>query len=246
MFFNIIWKEIKQGENIDVYITLLIASFSIVTSIFFDIKQKHINLLMLAMLCLLIVTNLVNRKQLEKKLTELSSTPGIKFRNCFPSEFNVSLQNANSIFISGVSLARTTTTHYSLIEKKISEGCIFKILLVNPDSDGCEMALKRHRAPEDIKAFKSTIITSIQKLNALKKIEPNSLEIRLIDIPLGYGCFAIDPDTASGILFIENYPFKTENGSLPRFTISPQHAEWFDFYKNELKLLWDHSKPYDE
>jgi len=245
MFLKDIWEKVKNAENIDVYITIIITFFTIFLSVFIDIEQVHINILTLAILCMLITTNLVNRKQLENKFALFLSAPSIKFANSFPSEFDERLREANSIFISGVSLTRTITTYYSLFENKIQEGCSFKFLLVNPNSKECAIALKRHRAPESLESLQLTIDTSLKKLNTLKKISPNIVEIRIIDMPLAYGCFAVDPDNAAGILFIENYPFKTENGSLPRYTVDPLHEEWFEFFKNEINLLWDYAKEFN-
>jgi hypothetical protein len=240
-----IWKEVSHGENIDVYVTIAVASVTFILSVFGIVEQKLINSITLIVLCLLVISSLVNRHQLNDKLASYGSVSGIQFSERFPSDFDQRIKNANSLFISGVSLTRTTITYYSEIENKLKQGHSIKVLLVDPDGDGCRMALQRHRAKENLDHFRLTIISSIERLNGLKALSPGNLEIRVIDNPLGFGAYAVDVESASGVIYVENYPFKTEKGSIPRYTLRPDNKEWFDFFKSELNLLWDHAHPYD-
>lgn len=240
-----IWKEVSHGENIDVYITIGVAVVAFIMNVFGVVEQKLINSIILIVLCLLVISSLVNRHQLNDKLASYGSMYGIQFSERFPSDFDERIKNASSLFISGVSLTRTTITYYSEFEKKLKEGHSIKVLLVDPDGDGCRMALQRHRANENLDHFRLTIISSIERLNGLKALSPGNLEIRVIDNPLGYGAYAIDIESASGVIYVENYPFKTENGSIPRYTLRSENKEWFDFFKSELNLLWDYAQPYD-
>lgn len=242
---KVIWTDVAHGKKIDLYVTIVVAIVMSGLSLLDVVEQKLINSITLSVLCLLVISSLVIRHQLDDKLTSNGTVSGIQFSNRFPNDFDERIKNANSLFISGVSLTRTTITRYSEFEKKLSQGHSIKILLVNPKGHGCQMALKRHRANDSIDDFRHTIISSIKRLDNLKKVSPGTLEIRLIDNPLGYGAYAVDVESATGVIYVEHYPFKTENGSIPRYSLSPNNKEWFDFFKSELSLLWDEGEPYE-
>jgi hypothetical protein len=241
-----IWKEVSHGENIDLYVTIIVAAVSCILSIFGVVEQKVINAITLVVLYLLVITSLVNRHQLNDKLAKYGGTSGIQFTERFPSDFDERIKNAGSLLISGEALTRTIIEYYSDFEKKLKKGHSIKVLLVNPDGQGCQMALQRHRAKDKLTYFQTMIISSIESLNDLKVLSPDNLEIRVIDYPLGYGAYAVDVESKSGIIYVENYPYKTENGSLPKYTLEPNNEEWYNFFKSELYLLWENAKPYEK
>ena len=56
--------------------------------------------------------------------------------------------------------------------------------------------------------------------------------------PLGHGIVGISPASAVGKLYINNYPFKTPGGSLPRFTLRAKDGRWYQLFRQELYNLW--------
>lgn len=87
---------------------------------------------------------------------------------------------------------------------------------------------------------KGEIRNTLQYLCDLRHSTNGKLEIRTIQNPLGHGLVAKDPETASGILYIQNYPFKTEGGSRPKFILRAKDGYWYDFFKKELHNLWEY------
>ena len=65
-----IWAEIKQGENIDLYLTLAVALLLAGLNIF-GIGLSMIGSVTLAVLALLSFSSLVNRRKLEEALDQL-------------------------------------------------------------------------------------------------------------------------------------------------------------------------------
>lgn len=86
---------------------------------------------------------------------------------------------------------------------------------------------------------RNEIRNALQDLCDLSQGSPRRLEIRSIQHPLGHGVIAKDPDTASGGIYIQNDPFKTEGGSRPKFVMRAKDGFWYDFFKRELHNLWD-------
>ena len=240
---KLIKEEITQGKNLDIYVTILVAFIAFVLSALGIVEEKIINSLILVVLCLLVNTSLQNRYHIKNNVSNSNSS--VDFTKHFPKGFDNHFNNATFMYIIGVTLNRTTITYYSDIEKKIKRCDKIRVLMVDPNKMGCKMALMRHRANDDLENLKQMIKGSIKRLCFLRELKPNNLEIRLINNPLGYGAYAFDIDKAEGEIYIENYPFKTKNGSLPKYVINPTNKEWYEFYKTEIKLLWEHAKPFN-
>ena len=241
---KIIIEDLKSGKNIDLYSALIGLLSSFILGFFKDVSPEVINSFILLVLCLVVISSLRNRHFFTTHFNNQSNA-NIFFSTKHSAEFETLLKESNNTFISGVSLTRTTITYYTLLEQKIQRGDKIRVLLVDPDSDGCKMALMRHRANDDLANLQSTIHGSLNRLKNLQSINSDCLEIRLIDNPLTYGAYGFNLESASGKIFVENYPFKTANGSLPKFQIDAENKGWFDFYRSELELLWEHGTVYN-
>ena len=101
------------------------------------------------------------------------------------------------------------------------------------------MAVARNYARREVEPKSSEIRFNLQLLCDLGKISPDKLEVRTIQYPLAYGVTAVNPDTASGALYLEHYCFRTASDSLPRFVLRAEDGQWYDFFKKEIRALWD-------
>jgi hypothetical protein len=235
---KILWRDIRQGENLDLYVTLLVAIVFILLSLLGVASLSLIFSSTLAVLVLIAINLLANRHKTEELFKQLAKTSEGMFREEFPSTLKHDIEQAQELWLVGVSLNTTIRSYYSLLEKKLRQGHSIRVLLVAPQGSGAAMAEMRVYGKPNIERNRTEIIGILDYLCDLKNVADNALEVRTLDYPLGIGGFAINPDRASGALYLENYPFKTPGGSLPKFVLRAQDGRWYDFYKTELLLLW--------
>jgi len=234
-----IWDDFRSGENIDLYVTVIVAIGLAILNVVGIAPQTHLAPITLAVLGLLAITSLGNRYRIERLLQGQSWSIDDFYMKEYPSSYKEDFETAQELWLIGISLRRTIQANYPMIEQKIRQGHAIKILLVHPEGHGIEMAVARNYARREVKPKSSEIKFGLQLLCDLDKIPHNKLEFRTIEYPLAYGVTAVDPDTASGILYIEHYCFRTASDSLPRFVLRAGDGQWYDFFKSEIRALWD-------
>ena len=233
------WDEIRRGENIDLYVAAPLAILVAVLGALGITSPQIISSLTLALLGLLATSLLINRhtvKDLTEKLEH--STDDTFLKELADSEFETDLNAASDLWLVGVSLTTIIRIHYSLIERKLRAGHAVKALLVHPDGPAVEMAEMRSYGPANIERARNDIRNALQDLCSLGQVTLGRLEIRTIQHPLGHGVIAKDPETVLGTIYIQNYPFRTEGGSRPKFVLHVKDGFWYNFYKEELYNLW--------
>lgn len=242
--FHRIWEDIRRGENIDLFITVLIAVGLAVLNIAGVAPASLIAPLTLAVLGLLAVATLGNRYKLEESLETLNRTHTGLFQEKLPASMENEMRAARDLWLVGVTLNRTINTHYSLLEQKLARGDTVRVLLVNPDGDGPEMLVKReYKERYNVERIRHLIRDSLDDLCSLQQ-RFRGLEVRVIDYPLSYGGVLINPNSDSGALYLEHYPFKTPGGSLPKFVLEAKNGRWYTFFKLELQTIWDSAVPW--
>lgn len=203
-------------------------------------KLELVVSLTLAVLALLAFSILASRHQIEEATRRFSGTAGIIFADDFPVTIKDDLERATEVWLVGVTLSRTTKTYYSTIESKLRAGHTVRVLILHPEGPVVQMAEMRVYGRTDVERTSNEIRGVLQDWCELKALAPEKLQLRTIQNPLGYGAIAASPNTNSGVLYLEHYPFKTTGGSKPRFVLKAKDGPWFEFFKQELQTLWDH------
>jgi len=235
-----VWNDVRHGQNIDLYVAAPLAVLIAILGIFGVTSPQLVSSITLVILGLLASSLLTSRhavKELSQKLTQTSDT--IFFKELTESNFEADFESATDLWLVGVSLTTIIRVHYSTIERKLRAGHTIKALLVHPNGPAVEMAEIRAYGRPNIERAHNEIRSALQDLCDLSQAAPGKMEIRTIQHPLGHGVIAKDPETASGIIYIQNYPFKTEGGSRPKFVLCAKDGFWYDFFKKELHNLWE-------
>lgn len=237
--FRQAWDEIRRGENLDLYVAAPLAILIAALGALGITSPQLVSSLTLVILGLLATSLLTSRhavKELSEKLTQSADT--IFLKELVDSEFEADFEAATDLWLVGVSLTTIVRSHYSIIERKLRAGCTIKALLIHPDGPAVDMSEMRAYAPPNVERARSDIRNSLQDLCELSQSTSGTLEIRTIQHPLGHGVFAKDPGTASGVIYVQNYPFKTQGGSRPKFVLRAKDGFWYDLFKEELHNLW--------
>ena len=105
-----------------------------------------------------------------------------------------------------------------------------------------ENAASRAYVPSALNVERVTadILRSLEDLCYLRAVasESSNVEIRTVNHPMEHRFIAVDPRTASGVLYIANYAFRTPGGARPKFVLQAKDSKWYDFYIQEFELLW--------
>jgi hypothetical protein len=234
-----IWSDIRRGENIDLYITVVSALVLTVLNLLGFVSDVLLIPINAAMLGLIAIALLVNRSKLEWLVAKLEQQRSdVLLLGNYPPALEVDMQRANDLWLVGVSLNTTITRYYSVIERKLKDGCSIRALLINPDSLSTITGARKY-GPVDIELDRARIRASLKMLAELQKVAPGQLQVRLIDHQLSFGAFGCELNTLSGVLYIEYYGFKTRRENIRRMVLRREDSAWFESFKIEIQNLWE-------
>jgi hypothetical protein len=231
-------NDIKRGENIDLYLTIPVAILVGFLNLVGLFPPTLIPPLTLVVLGLITVTILGSRHRVEQLAEKLTPSVGGVFVKNFP-HLDQDLESASDYWFVGLVRSKPVRDLYSIAERKLRQGHSVKILTVHPDPTVVEFVEMRTYGPSSVKMTCADIEAALEILCHLKQIAPDKFMIRTIRHPLSHGVTAIDPNSNSGILYINNYSFKTTEGSVPKFLLRAKDGDWYNFYRQELYNLWE-------
>ncbi len=234
------WQEIKQGENIDLYVTVIVAIGLSILNLLGVAPSAIAAPVTLAVLGLLAISSLGNRHHTDEVFDKLARKQSSFFTEEYPSTLRQDIENAKTLVLVGVTLGRTVKTYYSDFERKLRKGDSIKVLLVNPNGAAIEMADSRAYWQIEIERSRREIRGTLEDLCHLKEIAPKRMDVHVIEFPLSYGAILIDAESATGAVYIEHYPYKVRE-SIPKFILHAQDGYWYDFFKMEVDKLWEFS-----
>lgn len=249
-FLERIWKDIKRGENVDLYATVGVAFVLVLLNIFSNTVAGWIAPLTLAVLGLLAIANLGNRYRLEELLDKIDRSVEPFFLSDHPARIKQDVEAARELWMVGVTLNRTVKegfASYSILEEKLRKGHSIRVMLIHPEGAAAEVVSGRYIVParRDIARTSANIHETLDILCSLCKIGPGKIEIRTIQSALTYGAFAVNPNGKNAVLYLEHYPFRTVSSSQPKFVLRPSDGEWFDLFRKELHALWEAGTPWE-
>lgn len=234
------WSDIKNFENLDLYVTLVVAIGISLSTLLGAASSQYIQPLTLAVLALLAFTSLINRHRITDLHQAITGSPTSLFLEEFPDDIKSNLDSASEVWLVGVSLHRTINFNYATLERKLRQGHIIRVMVVHPDGPGVEMAVSRNYTRKEVAVTSTRIRDNLQLLCDLRAIAPERMAIRTIQNPLSYGVIATNPSAATGALYIEHYTFGVSPISMPRYVLKAQDGKWYDFFKQEILSMWDY------
>jgi len=234
-----IWNDIRSGDYIDVYITILAVFTLCILNILGEAPADWLNSVILGALGVLGISALRSAHHFQQ-ITSLMSSSRQLFQNTFPSSLHDELVASDELWFVGVSLTRTIKTYYADLETHLRKGHLIKVLLVHPEGAAVEMAESRVYGRSNVARAKADIRAVLEDLCRLKTIAPEKMLIRTIQNPLAFGAVAINPESLHGALYLEHYSYQMTGGSVPKFVLREAYDEWYDFFRDEMRNLWEH------
>jgi hypothetical protein len=233
--------DVKSGKNIDLYASVVVAFVLIVLNIFGVVNQEYFVPVALAILAILTYTTLNLKHDIsEVREYTFAGTTRQEFISDFPPEFQSQLDAAHDVWFSGTHLSSALTAYHELLLNKLKRHGKLRFLLVSPDGHSALLAAKRFPGTVPPDQERIRIRTSLTTLAELAKASPDQVEIRVIDFPIEYTTFFIDPESPSAVLYVERATYKISGGiHKPKFIFRRHDGKWFDHVANEVRLLWN-------
>ncbi len=244
-FFERIWKDLRNGENIDVYLTLAISIVVAIASVF-GIAQNALTPLTLAVLALLSYAILGSRRKVNELIekTLLSpTTTAESFLLTKKPNLEERLRTAKSIAINGITLSRTSDSYFSIFRNCFQQGGKVRLLIVNPNNPALEIASKRFFKHQDVNKVKREIEHALDNFETLFEQCKNkeNYAIGLFSAMPPYGIWLIDAESPKAEIWVELYSFQEDEE--PAFQLLPSRdGKWFDFFQKQFELMWQSSE----
>ncbi|MGB0387016.1 MAG: hypothetical protein ACPGWR_19545 [Ardenticatenaceae bacterium] len=243
LFYKIL-EDIRNGENLDVYVTIFLAIVIATLDILDLTSDDFIAPLILATLAVLAFSSLYTRQQNEEIINKLDLPYGNLFLDKWPDHFQSNLKLAQSVLIVGVSLNRTIDTYYKIFEEKIKQGDQIKILLVRPGGVSVKLAASQMSAPNHERHINQRIQESLQILCNLYKYESSKFEIRVIDRNLSYYATLLNHDTTNtGMIYMQLYSYKPIDPGFPKHVFYQDDGAPYAHFSQEIMGLWNDGTP---
>ena len=249
-FIRNFWRDIRSGQNIDAYITILVAIVIAILGITGSASQQVILSAILAILALVATGLLANRKENRKLQDAVSRIENLEHladnflgREYDRNELKKLLRASREAFFWGTNFTRTIPLLRDEIEHSLMRGANLKFLLLKPNSTAVEMLAFRSRN-STFKELNLTLETNISALLSLKaENTPGTLEVRCINY-LPYCTFVgFDPHTSGGHMFIRLMTFRFPNEARPTFELKSRGDKyWFDFFSEQFEAVWNEAE----
>lgn len=240
-----IWRDIRRGENIDLYITVGIAIGLVVLNILGVTTDKFVAPVTLSVLGLLAITSLGTRHFIKEKLDSFQEkSSGLVSRSALPP-LEERGRDSKEIVIVGTTLYSALIPNLDFFEAKMKQGCKLRFLLLDPESPAVETLALISKVPNQ-KANIEQSLQALIELIALNKTTKGNCEVRLSSAFLSFGMAGFDTEKDAGYINIQLYSYKTL-GEIPNIILKRQDdPKWFDYFKKQFELLWTDSKDFEK
>jgi len=238
------WNDIRRGENIDLYVTVVSAILLAALNVIGLAPQNWLPPLNLALLALLAFSILGNRHRLESINRKLSQNLEDVLRKKWPeNELSAKTNKSKNILLIGVSLSRTIRTYLSILSENLQQGASIRVLLVDPNSPSAEIAANRLPESINIERTRNDIENTLITLESIKE-KRGGIEIRTINNPMSFGGILLDIDTPHGIMYLEYYSFKMTDEDIPKLILKPNDEFWYEHFASQAEKLWSNANNY--
>lgn len=244
-FVKRIWGDICKGENVDLYL-IIVVSITVGVIGLLGIAKEKIAPLTLVVLALLAFAGLKGRYLFEELAEKLKrKTAGeISLDEVFLQSPPVSqerLRKAKSIYHNGISLVGTSNSLLGVFSSCLANGGIIRLLLVDHENPCLEVAAQRFQKHQDYEMLKREVEHALDNFKSLLASNESNLHINLFSAVPAYSIWVVDAGTPNAEIWVDLYSFRDEFE--PRLHLLPQKdKEMFEFFSRQFELMWQSSK----
>lgn len=247
-FIKELVDDIRNGENLDVYVGIVICVAVVVIDLMGIVKQSIVMAAVLLTLSLLSFGALSTRKVLAnldstiKKLDKKRDASSfLHSRNESEIPFSDLVRTAHNIYIVGPTMINIFSQWSSFMhtEKLNQHGANIRVTLLDPDSQALTVACQNlNEQPENTRTDIARTLSHIKSWIE-KGVESGSVEVRLIDTYLGFKMTLIDPEEAQGKIIVEFIGYKSELYARPHIVLNrADDGHWYEYYWQQYVSVW--------
>jgi uncharacterized membrane protein YtjA (UPF0391 family) len=244
-FFSWTWRDIKSGENADLWILVVVSLIFTVLGVSGIASTAVLSSIVLSLLALLAISQIRNRLQVQSLAQSARADRTGLFLRDFPAEFHLARSRAShNYFFAGYTMARTLPTMRQDLERILSNKGTARILLPNPDNAALLQMIAtvsgmRSSNPERIATHIRYSLDLAGDLAAL-----GDLNVRTTDVLPRLGINALDVDQPDAQLMIQIYEFRPIGEAAPILILSRSDGRWFDHFQQQIERLWEAGTPW--
>jgi hypothetical protein len=237
------WSEIKRGENIDLYVTLLGAFAATAIGLVID-PESWMDSIPLAVLGLVAFGVLGNRHKLEHliELSGVPSAPLLKHRRDLAT-LPENAAEAKDILIIACT-ASTILLDTSFFIDSAKQGTHIRLAVINPDETAVVDILGRM----DIMPRETLAADMGRTMGLLKRIAAHvssvaSFKVRVLNHLPTLSFIMIDGNLSTGRIIVEMYPYQCDPTQRPHYVVTARdHPDWFRYFGKICEDIWNQAE----
>lgn len=242
-----IGHDIRTGQNIDVYIAILISILVALLGVFSIVSQTIILSALLVIMALVLSSMLVNRRLNEETMVLLSNLKSTRSlaASFFTEDHNMSeialaIRSSQKVIIWGYTLSTRIPYLRDEIEKGLDRGLQMSILLIKPSGIALEMAAFRSENRTTKNRLNKYLADNLEHLEEIKKGRPSAkFEFKVIDYFAPYTMYIYDPHLSNGKIIVKLSGLETSGIERPTYKLAKKDDEfWFQFHLNQFEIAW--------
>jgi hypothetical protein len=249
-FFREIIKDMRNGENIEIYITEIICLVVVVLGFCDKVPSSIVTAVILFAIGVLLYDVPANKSLFRKLYKFLQDTEArweakayFKDRSEYDNSFEATISNAEEVYFLGPSLMSVwSRSQYIREEKLTKQGANIRILVLDPESSAIESSAKcMNEKPENLK---SDINRTISCVKQWKTVINGSFELREMVANPNYSMVLLDPDKPNGKIFVEFIGYDSRLDLRPHIELTRQHDyKWYSYFREQYDKLRKDSLP---
>jgi hypothetical protein len=226
-------------ENLPTSITVGVAIVIIALRVPGWLTDSQVLAGLVAVLGAVALANRLERASLQRLLQSPTVPDLIQLRSSDSyTRFQDYVSGAEELFVVGSSLIAFTTLYRFDIADLVRAGCRLKVLLLDPDGFGLDVAAGWAMCPKN--SFKAEIHNSLDHLNWIAEAGEERVEIRLTKIAAPLSGLMVDPDKINGRMRVDFILAKCNPQLRPHVELTVKNNEkWYNIFKGGFDGFWE-------
>lgn len=244
-FLGPILADIRNGENLDVYIGEL---FLIVLGALSLFQLQLVTALTLGTLALLLQGTLSTRRTLGNVNQSIqtfkrgqSAEAFLKDRDAY-SPLKETIVVARKICLIGPTLINIFSSASKQVNIKLQQGAVIQVLLLNPASPAVDSAAQCMNEPiENLRRDIERTLLYVEDWFRIG-IGKGSFEVRLMSAHPNFSMVLIDPEEPQGRMILEIIGYHGGLTERPHIELTRERdGRWYEYFLQQYHKLWEDS-----
>ncbi len=152
-----------------------------------------------------------------------------------------SFASANVIYLSGITLTRTTREYMHVLGQRLVAGAKIRIIITDYTIDCVLQELAQRDGDLTAKQYLTRLQAVEDVLDIIVKTPGNKgvLEVGYLPSVAAFGLVIIDPDQPNGFCSVELYHHRTTEPNATFDLTASEDPFWYRFFRQQYDILWN-------